>query len=259
MARYFLAQALALDPFNAYVCHTLSNLEIRSNNIPRAQEILKTVFDHKPTGAICIALAELEREHGSPAVAKKILQTGFEKCYDQRTEILLALAWLEEEAFQNPNEAYALLNQALIYDPKNVRAYLAKANMELRIKQYTKAKLTLQQAILLPSDDGKSYTMLGTLELESGNIDEARKILIEGTNLFPGDFYLLQRLGTLEAKYGNSEKARNIFRQAIKIHPHTPTFVAWAILEENLGNLVCSLKVCLFVFVSLSFCLFLSD
>lgn len=105
------------------------------------------------------------------------------------------------------------------------------------MNKFSQAKSTLIAATKLVSEDGKHFTMLGTLELESGNIKEAQQVLLEGTKLYPGDFFLLQRLGTLEAKYGSVEKAREIFSRAITIHPHAPTFVAWAILEESQGSL----------------------
>ena len=122
-------------------------------------------------------------------------------------------------------------------DPNDVRVHLAKANLELRLNKFAQAKSTLYAATKLTSEDGKHFTMLGTLELESGNIKEAQRILLEGTKLYPGDFFLMQRLGTLEAKYGSVARAREIFSRAITIHPHAPTFVAWAMLEESQGTL----------------------
>ena len=78
--------------------------------------------------------------------------------------------------------------------------------------------------------------MLGTLELESGNFVEARRMLEQGAKLHPGDQFLLQRWGTLEAKYGSVKKARELFGRSVVIKPHCPTFVAWAIMEEQLAN-----------------------
>ena len=237
LAEIYLYEALKLDPYNAYVCHTLSNLEMRNNNIKRAREILTPVFEKKPTSAICTSLADLERQEGNIDKAKDVLVYGLKKCRSEKSKMLLALAWLEEEAYNNPQEAYKLIDLAIKSDPNNVRVHLAKANMELRLNRFTQAKNTLYAATKLVSEDGKHFTMLGTLELESGNIKEAQSILEEGTKLYPGDFFLLQRLGTLEAKYGSVTKAREIFSRAITIHPHAPTFVAWAILEESQGML----------------------
>lgn len=72
--------------------------------------------------------------------------------------------------------------------------------------------------------------------MESGNLEGARQALEEGARLFPGDVYLLQRYGTLEAKLGEIDKARELFQKSVMIQPHAPTFVAWAILEEEIGN-----------------------
>jgi predicted Zn-dependent protease len=72
--------------------------------------------------------------------------------------------------------------------------------------------------------------------MESGNINGARRVLEEGSKLYPGDQFLLQRWGTLEAKHGDVTKARFLFEKSVTIQPHAPTFVAWAILEEEEGR-----------------------
>jgi tetratricopeptide (TPR) repeat protein len=107
--------------------------------------------------------------------------------------------------------------------------------MELRLNQPDKAKNTLQQCSGFVSKDGQHYTMLGTIEMEFGNISAARAALAAGALQYPGDQFLLQRWGTLEAKHGDIQKARELFQKSVTIQPHTPTFVAWAILEEETG------------------------
>jgi predicted Zn-dependent protease len=86
------------------------------------------------------------------------------------------------------------------------------------------------------------YTMWATLEIDSGNFREARVLLEEGSEKFPGDQFLLQRWGALESKFGSVKKARELFDRSIVIQPHAPTFVAWAILEEDQGILVSGSK-----------------
>lgn len=100
LAQIYLSAALTIDPYNAYVCHTLSSLELRNNNVKRAREILTPVFEKKPTSAICTSLAELERQEGNISKAKDILVYGLKKCRLEKSKILLSLAWLEEEAFR---------------------------------------------------------------------------------------------------------------------------------------------------------------
>jgi tetratricopeptide (TPR) repeat protein len=226
---------MQLEPYNAYVCHALSNLEKRQRNYERAKEILEEVVHVKPTSALCVSLAELERQLGSPENAKKVLLHGLQNCDTERSKLYLSLAWLEEDAFKNQKEAACLISEALKIDRNNIRVYIAKASMELRLSRKDEARKTLSHALTLQSEDGQHYTMLGTLELELGNFDEAAKILEEGSKLYPGDQFLLQRWGTIEAKIGNIEKARKLFEKSVIIQPHAPTFVAWAILEEKEG------------------------
>ena len=72
--------------------------------------------------------------------------------------------------------------------------------------------------------------------MEANNLPAAREILEKGVQLFPGDIFLLQRYGTIEAKLGDVDKARELFQRSVMIQPHAPTFVAWAILEEEAAN-----------------------
>ena len=234
-ARDCWSQAVALDPLNAYVCHALSNLEKRLRNFDRAREILELVVDKKPTSAICVSLADLERQEGHPERAREILQHGLAKCNKERSKIMLALAWLEEDAFDKSTEAKQLIDQALLIDGQNVRIYVAKANMEMRMKNIDQARNTLKMATKLHAEDGQHYTMWSTLEFEADRHLEARRILEDGAAKFPGDYFLLQRWGTLEAKLGNSTKAKELFERSVMIQPHAPTFVAWGILEEDIG------------------------
>ena len=123
-------------------------------------------------------------------------------------------------------------------DRNNIRVHVAKASMELRSGRINEARATLRHATALQSEDGVHYTMWATLEIDSGNFREARRLLEEGAEKFPGDQFLLQRWGALESKFGSVRKARELFDRSIVIQPHAPTFVAWAILEEDQGILV---------------------
>lgn len=235
LARECWSQAMQLDPYNAYVCHALSNLEKRQRNYERAKEVLEAVVSKQPTAALCVSLSDLERQLGFPDRAKGILLHGLDKCQVDRSKLYLALAWLEEDVFKKQEEAARLITEAIKIDRNNVRVYVAKASMELRLERHADARKTLRHALTLSSEDGQHYTMLGTLELEMGNIAEAGRILEEGTLKYPGDQFLLQRWGTLESKLGNVDKARKLFEKSVMIQPHAPTFVAWAILEEKEG------------------------
>jgi tetratricopeptide (TPR) repeat protein len=220
---------------NPYVCHALSNLEKRLRNFDRARQVLEDVVDKKPTSALCVSLSELERQLGNAERARDVLLHGLNRCEKERSKLLLALAWLEEDAFSNPSEAGKLLAEALRIDQKSVRVHVAKASMELRANRVTDARATLRRATALTSEDGQHYTMWATLEIDAGNYREARRLLEEGAAKFPGDQFLLQRWGALEAKHGSVKKARELFDRSITIQPHAPTFVAWAILEEEQG------------------------
>lgn len=234
-ARDCWTQARQLDPLNPYVCHALANLEIRLRNFAAAEAVLEDVVNKRPTAALCVSLADLKRQCGKIHHAKEILEKGLKSCKDERSQLLLSLAWLEEYKFKNIELAAKYLDQALEQDPSNVRVYIAKSSMLLRLNMHDEARKLLRNCSRLNSTDGQHYTMWSTLEVECGNYADALNILQEGAVLFPGDHYLLQRWGAVEAKYGNTSKALELFSRSASIQSHTPTFVAWAMLEEKLG------------------------
>lgn len=238
IARDCWSKAMELDPLNAYVGHALSALEIRLGNYQSARDLLWDLVEKKPTAALCVALAELERNLGHADVAKAVLLKGLDNCKEEKSKILLALAWLEEDAFNNIDLAEKHIARAVEIDRNNIRAHVAKASLELRLNQVEKARQTLRNSTSLSAHDGQHYTMWSTLELETGNIDAARKIIEEGSKLYPGDHYLLQRWASFESKFGNSSKARELFGRSVLLKPHAPTFVAWAMLEEVEGLVV---------------------
>jgi tetratricopeptide (TPR) repeat protein len=235
VARDCWSQAVEIDPLNAYVCYALSDLEKRLGHFDRAREILETVVRKRPTAAICVSLADLERQEGNPEKAREVLRYGLDTCNKDRSKVLLELAWIEEDVFQNEEEARNLVEEALEIDGRNVRVYVAKASMELRMRKLEDARKTLLDATKFEAEDAQHYTMLSTLEIEAGNSNEARKILKEGSMKYPGDHYLLQRWGSLEEKLGNTDMARKMYEKSVRILPHAPTFVAWGILEEEIG------------------------
>jgi len=240
LARDCWSKAIVLDPDNAYVCHALSNLEKRHRNFEEARIVLEKVVWRKPTSAICVSLSELERQLGHPERAKEVLLHGMKTCSVERSKLLLSLAWLEEDYYNNTDEAKRLIDEAMKIDKANVRVHVAKANLELRLNMRDAARNTLQAATFLSAEDAQHYTMWATLEIEDGKHAAAIKILEEGARKYPGDQFLLQRWGTLEMKLGNSNKAKTLFEKSIIIRPHAPTFVAWAILEEQEGIAIIS-------------------
>lgn len=236
IARSCWSTALKIEPHNAYVCYALSKLEQRQGNSEGARNILANIVQKQPTATLCVELANMETKLGHKDAARNILLDGLQRCRADLSILYLALAWLEEDAFHNIPQAQEYLQGALEIDPSNVRVHIAKASLELRQGNINVARETLRLATTIRSEDGPQYTMWSTLELEAGNLSRAREIIEEGAQRYPGDHFLLQRYASLEAKYGNRTKAKALFERSVLVKPHAPSFVAWAILEEEEGN-----------------------
>lgn len=238
VAKDCLQRALEIDPSNAYVTFALSSFQQRVGNANEAKNILTKLVNTKPTSAVCVSLSEMERKAGNIAKAKQILLDGLERCDEEVSKLYLSLAWLEEDSFHNFDKAVEYLDKALEIEPYNTRVFIARASLAVRNNKVDEARKILQQAaetIPISKGDGQIYTMWSTIELECGNLAKAREVIMRGYQLYPGDHFLLQRWASFESKIGNVEKARELFEKSVLLKPHAPTFVAWAILEENEG------------------------
>lgn len=110
--------------------------------------MLLEVFQRKPTAAICVALADLERQLGNPERAREVLQDGLGRAVDvtsssssmgstaasstaagERSKMLLSLAWLQEDAFSETGPAFALIDEAFQLDPLNVKVRFAASSL----------------------------------------------------------------------------------------------------------------------------------
>ena len=134
-ARILFQVCCQKDYRNAHVCHAYGLLEFRSGNFRKARDLWECALEVHSTAALVCSLGELEVIEGHPIRARKLYQKNIPRLIRnerERTEVFLAMAWLEERHFSNADAAVECIQTALRASPDNSRAQVALARLEGR-------------------------------------------------------------------------------------------------------------------------------
>ncbi len=84
----------------------------------------------------------------------------------------------------------------------------------------------------------KLLTILPLRFVRQNRIEEARRLFAQGTRADPTHAPTWQAWALMEQKLGNIEEARRLFAQGTRADPkNAPTWQAWALMEQKLGNI----------------------
>lgn len=118
------------------------------------------------------------------------------------------------------DEAIVELNQSLIENPKNSKAWHSLGNAKRNKLLYVEAQLAFEKALELNPNYINALNSLGVLLSKSGKEDQAIKIFKKGLKLDPEDSSLLTSYGFALSEVGEIEKAEKLIRKAIAIDPN---------------------------------------
>lgn len=245
-ARSCFREAAALEPSNAYVAHSWGLLEEAVGNATAALEIYAETYGRRPQAEVCVAWASLEAHLGHIDRARELFSQGAQ--HEQRSgadgggRVELLLAWADiERSAGNSSHARALLNSALERAPRSPKIHTAIAHLEAARGDEVAARAAFTAgAALSPHAVGEKtaevFNAWASHEARRGELGRALAIVERGRRRHPRDPSLLQTLGTLHRRAGNTTAARASFEEAVRLRPHAPTFVAWGLMEADLGR-----------------------
>lgn len=257
VAQTLFQRALDLDPYNPYVCHAYGLMERKLGNLPQARVLWERALQRTSTAALVCSLGELLvaaelLPQARALYAHHVARLGTER---EKTEVYLALAWLEERYCANFDRAEALIETALARSPRSGVALVALARLEGRrqqrfqgwprggkkavrdatVRRLASACVHLESGSNGRPDqqpvDGRVYNAWAHLEVKARRWPEARKILYRGLTRYPHDHMLLQATGNVEERLGNYTGARDLYSASLSIQPAAPTLVAYALLD----------------------------
>ena len=269
-ARSLFTQAADMEPGNAYVSHAWGLLEESVGNATAAQGIYADLMSVKPQAQVCAAWAQLEARMGNIPRARSIYEQGWglydlgdwnageeedeeigndarESSPSAAESVDLLVDWAQLEcAAGNMTASRSLLRRGLQISPNRARVHLAIAQLQIQLGEHDAARKTFTECSKLPnagSRDDQSATEYSELfnawaafESRAGDNEAALEVLERGRSLYPKDASLLQTLGITQKKHGDLENARVAFQRSIKLEPRGATYVAYAMLEAELGH-----------------------
>ncbi len=255
-ARTLFQICLAMDSRNAHVCHAFGLMERRLGNYDQAQKLWTVALEVHSTAALVCSLGELYIVRGQLEQARTLYENHLFRVSTERerTELYLAMAWLEERHLANRDGALECIQTALSASPNNSRAQVALARLQGRREadlqqQYQSIHTHTQHNNTSPSynnnprvnnmrlskkitsvnpnnipflqhQDSNALTRLHfaeACEKESTRCDRTASTITASSK---SDGRLFNAWANLEAKSGRLKNARRILLQGIKRFPH---------------------------------------
>ncbi|EFA84027.1 TPR repeat-containing protein [Heterostelium album PN500] len=187
-------------------------------DIKKARLLFKSVIQTNPKHAPgWIAAAKLEMLAGKLSQARKIISQGCQECPDNEE------VWIENANLQTPDNAKAVLAQAVKLIPQSVKVWLYATNLEKDIRM--KKKILRRALEFIPTS-----VKLWKEAIELEEPDDARIMLGRAVECVSDNVELWLALANLETY----EKAREVLNRARQSIPtSSEIWIAAAQLEES--------------------------
>jgi tetratricopeptide (TPR) repeat protein len=257
-ARTLFQICLTMDSRNAHVCHAFGLMERRLGNHDQAQELWTVALEVHSTAALVCSLGELYIVRGQLEQARTLYENHLFRVSTERerTELYLAMAWLEERYLANRDRALECIQTALSASPNNSRAQVALARLQgrreadlqqqnqaihthapqhnntshsytnnnSRVNNMRLSKKTTSvdpnNISLLQHQDSNALTRLHFAEACEKESTKCDRTASTTTTTSKSDGRLFNAWANLEAKSGRLKNARRILLQGIKRFPH---------------------------------------
>jgi tetratricopeptide (TPR) repeat protein len=241
---------IANQPPSSYIYTSWANLEYhKANDKNRARELFQKAIQIDPQcSAAWLQLGVLEVACENWDDAERCFETVLK--YDQRnTRVLQAYAIMEtKRPFGDSRKAIGLFERAIQTNPRDAGIYQPYALYVAELGDLNMARSLLQKGTQVNKRHAPVWQAWGVLETRYGDPDTARNIFQEGiwscgqlSGSQSGGYHcdrLWQAWGILEAKEGEYAAARRCFSRALDANNrNVPAFTAWALMEEQLGNI----------------------
>jgi tetratricopeptide (TPR) repeat protein len=176
-------------------------MERQLGNTQLAKKLWERALETKSTAALVCSLGELLISQGQYDEARELYMHHLLKLETERerSEVYLAVAWLEEKYAHNVDRAEELIRLSLQESPGESRAHVALARLEGRrnnggsaskeasVRRLANACISMEHENADKATDGRLYNAWAHLEVTSRRLPAARKILRKGMDKFPND------------------------------------------------------------------------
>ena len=223
-ARRELERARDLEPRRAEAHYNLANLDLRLGRLAEARQGYELAIKINPFyESAHLALALVYEQQGEISAARrKYLEIVRNSPRLLLPRLRLAYLIIYREAGK-PEEAVAILKDALELEPSAGEAYFYLAEAYVRTEDYAAARKVLEQGIKAAPKDGQLLLKAGKLWLEKEeDFEKAFDMLLEASLLLPDRAEPHLYLGDYYYRTGHAAEARASWRKALQIRPDDP-------------------------------------
>lgn len=135
---------------------------------------------------------------------------------DAHAWFLLASAM---RATQQPQEALAAIQRALLNQPFHPGFHTFKAELHLDAGQHSQAEESLRHALDAKKDFLPALSLLGIHQLDRGRVEESIATLLQCVNLKPDSGKHFNNLGAALLAAGREAEAERAFAQSVRLDP----------------------------------------
>ncbi len=167
-------------------------------------------------------MATLLEQQGDEQRALEILRRLENNDRDTATQAAIYRATVLNNA-KRGEEAFAVLNQALRYQPENVDLLYARGLLHERHGDLAAMENDLQAIIALDPDNATALNALGySLADHNIKLSEAATYLQKALQLEPDNPAIIDSMGWLKYRLGQYEEAEKLLRKALKLSGNDP-------------------------------------
>lgn len=185
----------------------------RERGLSEMQEILEGDLAVAEQGALRVALAQMLLQSGNPVGAQAQVEQVLEIDSVQVDALKMQATWFIEQ--DNPDEAIAVLRQALDERPSDAQALTLMAEAHTRNGNRELSREFLALAVEASNSAPDETIRFARVLTEQGSLLRAENLLIDALRLVPGDTALLSMLGNLYIDmedWGRAEQVERTLR-----------------------------------------------
>ncbi|MCS7306463.1 MAG: tetratricopeptide repeat protein [Thermoguttaceae bacterium] len=209
-AREALEMASSRDPENPELLRKLADISFQVGMHTQATTYyrrLRELQPNDPSVAIQLARSLIQTEHFREALSILEQVVAEDKsalaAYEELANLLM-------EKMQDPDRAEGVVQQMILANPDQARAYVIRARLYQRRKEFDKARQDIQKALELAPRSVEVLLTAAELALAEGNLARASQYVAEAAVLAPGEERVLAaqaRLGQLTEDFSGAAEA----------------------------------------------------
>ncbi len=213
-AKGLYRRVLRLEPQNDEVYWSLARFAVREKNYQRAEDYYQEISGERLYFRAQLQVANMRYQTRGLKEAINTLRALEPRTEDEYIEQATTRHYLLMQEHQH-EEAFAAINETLIYLPENLDLRYARALVAAELKEIETAEKDLRYVIAQQPENADALNALGyTLADQTDRLEEAKELISQALELRPESAHIIDSMGWILYRLGDLEEAETFLRQA---------------------------------------------